>query len=34
MIRDMVREWVDEEVLPKIEPVRREFSRTNGVLRW
>ena len=32
MIRDMVRDWVDEEVLQKSSTlVKREFSLMNGV---
>ena len=35
MIRDMVRDWVDEEVLPKIEHACAEkaYSLMNGALR-
>ena len=34
MIRDMVRDWVDEEVIPKIEHAcEEEFSLMSGELR-
>jgi len=38
MIRDMVRDWVDEEVLPKKNmPVSKEFFLMNGashLVKW
>ena len=35
MVRDMVREWVDEAVsLKSRKPVKTECSTMNGVLLW